>query len=434
MWNPTVRLAAACALVASCSPVRELPGPAPVSPQTLASEALLLVQPPKGPHRVLQGSVRLDARYAVAQAGARLIGDATGSYVQVGGSVVSNGSGNLIANHGAGIISDAGQRYRLTAQVAGADVLPLPGELLPGAGVTVSVRSLLTGAPMALGSTPDDLPVKALWTDPKGQFTLYLPPHEGGIVVEARVQEASGKRSTDPGLTYDLCPPHGASSVAVDEDSAAVCRLLWLSLYHVLRDALSDAPDGLHRRGVLKGAPAFERLAMTARGAGLVSAREDERDAVAARCAEALVGGTDPWRVPVTEAGGTPAMEALLGLIRDTREAATERWRRDPAVFSTWPTLASANAAREKGTPNWEMLKPADLNRFLTDTYLARQLPRPDLAPLLGRETGADATWRQALDALLRSYARDIEADHHQQGSRLRQLIESWRAWEKTAP
>jgi hypothetical protein len=69
-----------------------------------------------------------------------------------------------------------------------------------------------------------------------------LPAAKGGIVVEGRIPDASGQLAQEPGLTCDLCPPHDAAEVTLDEDPAAACRLLWQLLVNLLQDTKRDTP------------------------------------------------------------------------------------------------------------------------------------------------------------------------------------------------
>jgi hypothetical protein len=402
-------LAALFALTAACQAAL---------PPIAEGPTLPLVRPLGTPHRVVTGTVQLDAAYAAAVAGAQLAGEGQDRHVRVGGAVLSNGGGLLLGNHAAGLVNPGVSRLRATRRLLASAA---PGETLPAAGVTVTVRSLLTGLSLPVGTSVDGAPTYIVTTDERGGFTTYLPQPEGGVVFEARVRNAEGQVSKDPGLIYDLCPPQDAASVAVDEDTAAVCRLLWLSLFNVLRDALADTPDGLHRRVALD---AFAPLIQAAMRADLNKATPETFDAVLGRCTEALIGSADPWTVRAGDAG---AMETLVTQLRRTREAATARVREFPSALETWPDFVQTNAERPPGTPAWSLRKPADFNRFLVDAYTARLALQPDLTPLLGPNAGREPAWRDATTALISAQFSAVQENRGGVRERLTQIIEAWR-------
>jgi hypothetical protein len=371
------------------------------------------------------GTVRLDAAYAIAAAGARLARDGDTRIVRVGGTVLSNGGGQLVANNGAGLVSDGANRLRLPTRLLTLDDAPLSGETLPAAGVRISVRSLVTGAPLPVGATASGAHTFTLETDARGRYSVQLPAAEGGIVVEGRIPDASGQLAQDPGLTYDMCPPHDAAEVTLDEDTTAACRLLWQLLFNVLHDAMRDAPDGLHRRAELGAQQPLQPLTQAATRAGLAGGPPARLEAVAARCAEAIIGGADPWRVRVAGDGSAGAMEQFVTLLRRTREAATVKTREAPTALTSWPVLAAANAAREPGKPAWTLRKPADVNRFLSEAYTAHLAPQPDVTELLGPAAGQEPAWRQAATALVVAQFQALGADGAALQAQLVRIVET---------
>jgi hypothetical protein len=110
------------ALTAACSapgPGTPVPGGS-AAPLNSASPAHLTARL----NGLVTGTLRLDAAYAIAVAGARLVEGAGGPYVAVAGAVLSNGGGSLIGNNSAGLVSDGANRWRLPLRLAQAPAGP----------------------------------------------------------------------------------------------------------------------------------------------------------------------------------------------------------------------------------------------------------------------------------------------------------------------
>jgi hypothetical protein len=330
----------------------------------------------------LSGTVRLDAPYAIAVAGARLVSDQGGTFVQAAGTVLSNNGGNVVANQGGRAIDPAAGSLGAPAVpwrlLEVGDVLAI-GEILPAAGVTIQARALATGEVLALGAGEDGADVYALETDATGGFNLYVTPPAGGMVLEARLQDQHKVLVRDPGLIYDVYPrrePAPGQAAIIDEDTAAASALVQQATFGIVRDALADAPDGLHRRGPQADGTPLAAMSRAAVAAGLTTAPEAVREAVARRCAEAMVAATDPWSVRLLTPRDTPAdqrelaMEALVALLRRAREASTVKLRQDASFFERWPNIQAINAAKGPDEPRWVIRKPADLNRFVLEEYV----------------------------------------------------------------
>jgi hypothetical protein len=203
-----------------------------------------MLQAPAGT-RTLAGQVTIDARYAVDQAGARILSNNGSSVVALAGdALIANNAGNLVgsrqggaamatargdllaaglvSDHGGGVISNNGST--LTAKTKRGlldETAPAVGTQLPAAGLLVSAVSLKTHAYVPVGQDPAGQPVYSVFSDGAGAFKLYLPASEAGNVLVV----ANVPGTQDENLVYGGVTPVTATA-KLDEDAQLATRLI----------------------------------------------------------------------------------------------------------------------------------------------------------------------------------------------------------------
>ncbi|MDB5101211.1 MAG: repeat containing protein [Cyanobacteria bacterium RYN_339] len=228
---------AASAKPASVRPSEAAPAK-PVAPQLLQTA---------GDTVALTGDVLLDAAYARAHGakaltgalgldGAQIIGNDGASLANAGGQIVAQGGGNvivpatLITNDGGSLITNDGGSLitndggSIVAQGGGNYALmQADGGTLPAAGMWVSVIDLRTGVALPLGNDAAGNPVRAIYSDAKGHFTVHLP---AAVAKNVRVV-ARAPGQPDPRLHLQVVTPvQGGSALKVDGTNAIATAYL----------------------------------------------------------------------------------------------------------------------------------------------------------------------------------------------------------------
>jgi hypothetical protein len=262
--------------------------PLALAPQTL--------QAPKGASRVLAGTIAVDASYIVASGGGNvvklngqsviagagqvisndggtllskeggaLLARGTGNVISNdggtlitndGGSVISNDGGTLYADdgtsflaRGSGIIAQgggnavAGKVYGLAA--TGTPAVPAVGTRLPAAGILVSVVSLATHKYLPVGVDGAGKPVYAVYSNARGQYTLYLATADASNVVVV----ASARDTSDHRRAYNLLASGNEDRTqTLDEASSIACKFLRRALVNQMKAYTDDPVYGASRR------------------------------------------------------------------------------------------------------------------------------------------------------------------------------------------
>lgn len=364
-------------------PASPSPGPTPTHPPT-ATPAPVLLARPTGEVKLIAGVVRIDATYALA-AGAKLVSNNGAAVLSAGGTLVANNSGNLVSNNGGAILSDHGTGYRLTQADAKA------GEILPAAGMVVTVRSLADGELLPLGTDPAGQPVYEVLTNALGGFELYLPANTATLLVETRFPKATGKAASDPRLAYDLVSDVASDKLVIDEDTALVTRYArqaWTET--ILKFCLVEDSAGLVRE-ISTDASYKEVMIQTiadfraiAKETGLDKAPEASARAAAARISDALIARVALSEIKLSSATWSrwqgpeePAIPALVDVLRQMREAIGAKLAVDPGYFAQQAYVQEVNARRAP-LPPYEIRKAADLNELIINEYLATNRPRAE--------------------------------------------------------
>ncbi|MDB5099872.1 MAG: hypothetical protein JWM80_4293 [Cyanobacteria bacterium RYN_339] len=169
----------------------------------------------------------------VAQGGGNIVAQGGGNIVaQGGGNIVAQGGGNIVAQGGGNIVAQGGGNYRLAqaAELAVSKAQPAFGTTLPTVGTVISVRSMVTGAPVAIGNDDQGRPVYRIYSNLAGQFKLFIPQElKGLVVIEARVPKREDARSI-----YEIVSGMGD----IDEDTAVVAKYLRRSFSNKFRSIL----------------------------------------------------------------------------------------------------------------------------------------------------------------------------------------------------
>ncbi len=357
----------------------------PAAPAADSAPAALLK--PATPSRTLAGVVRIDAAYAFATTGARIITNNGATAIQAAGQVLSNNTGNLIANNSGSLIANnSGSLVGNNGSAYSLAELPAPpalGTILPAAGLVLTARSLRTGEPVSLGVDAAGEPVTAVLTNSAGTFELYVPQAVERLVFEARFP---GEAASDRRLAYDLLPAGAGASLVIDEDTAQVTRYMREALRGTIAkfvltddvettvaDVVDDAAEGL----IAPLTALIREFRGVSGEVGLDRAPPAEVQRVATRMTDVLLAHLDLEAVKLTQAywpdwkgPEEPAIPALIDIMRRVREASTAKLTADAAFFERQPYLAAANAALPAGRPPFAIRKPADLNEFLVQALV----------------------------------------------------------------
>jgi hypothetical protein len=401
---------------------------ATATPALVADAPLDLLVKPPGASALVTGAVRLDASYIVATGAGNILSHNGGAIVAAGagnilshnggavlshnggaivaasagnvishngGALVAAGAGNLLGSGGAGIVaagagnilSHNGGAYRLT-QAAATAAPVATGEVAAAAGVEVAVRSLRTGAYLPVGVDKDGKPVYVVYTNLEGGYALYVPEAEQGQVM---IEAAVARDKKDPRLEYQTL---SGVAAGVDEDATVVTEVLRRSFAMRIRTLLREDDEATaleamlgSSRNRIKDVPGaelafkqvFGQLWRAADAAGL-TAEQDQQVLYnyAYAVTDALLRKFDLAKVQLTpgvywDGVEEPAIPALIQIIRQAREKATERLRANPGFFATLDWFKAVNqrtvAAGRRTTP-WEIKRPADLGPLVTDEFI----------------------------------------------------------------
>lgn len=412
------------------------------APSLLPGEAPRLLRPPAGATTRLVGGVYLDAAYATSQGGAsRLIGPdgATlvgmdggslvgpdGATLVARGRIVATDGGNvavpanligmdgasligidgatligmdgaslvdpdgatLVGPDGASLTGPSGRAYHLT-QAA-------PSELVPAAGMWLSVVDTRTGFTVPLGLDDQGRAVHTIYTDARGGFTVHVAPE---VAAHTRlVARAPGLR--DPHLVLSVFARGGAGPARIDEETARTTNFLRHVLAQRLLAIFTLDPAETEEAAAegLKGDPTpAERMAAALGGTGVAAitdalkrvgalAMPPERQyELALLMADRLLVEIDyehmtlgPIDASYVDPGakaaleGKNALDEVQGFFRRLTAAAAARLegQADPSAwFAARPWLIEANL-RKAPAQRQRLTRPQELGDFVVHEYL----------------------------------------------------------------
>ncbi|MEB3221163.1 MAG: hypothetical protein VKS61_03700 [Candidatus Sericytochromatia bacterium] len=369
------------------------------------------VSRPSAAHREVTGELRVDARHLLELGLGELVSNN-------GARAINFEAGRVVANHGGGVLSNGGAALRLL-QASPGGKLPLLGEELPGAGLTVMAVDPLSGDRVSLGLDDGGLPVMALVTDGAGRFQAYLPPGERPILLMAGPGEA-----VDPRLHLTTLQGASGGPSTLDDDHATatqgirrVTRIAWRRVLD--RPPEEGTPSPLAAPEAEARWQRIQALQRRVRDSGLSS---EARDALAERLADIVLSHVDPtrlvldrslMRVPYDGPDET-TFEACVGVLREARETAVARCRTlageglEPfGYLSARPWAQAASVGRAEP---WRFKRPADLVTFMSEAYLFN--PDLDFPEVSARilEVMADVGGNAAPLLRLEAAIRSIEA------------------------
>ncbi len=418
------------------------PGPALPGPAVTPAPVLDLLMKPAGLTMLVAGAVRLDGSYIVAAGAGNIVAAGAGNIVAAGagnilshnggqvlshngGQIVAAGAGNIISQNGGQIVAagagnllshNGGQLVAAGAGnilshnggqivAAGAGNYALlqasgvqAGEIAPVAGAEVAVRSLRTGQYLPLGVDAAGKPVYVVYTNLAGQYDLYVPASEqGNVMIEANVLRAQRNAR----LEYQNI---SGVDAGIDEDTTLVTQVLRRSLATRLRimfrkadrqaamDSLLGASNsridgaGEGARQLLE--TAFGRIWDVANEVGLTREPDDQvRLTYAFAATDAMLRKFDVNAAKVRpgkwwDGEEEPAIPALVQIVRQAREKATEAMRRDP-LFHTklaWFNAANARAvASKRRAAPYAIERPADLGTLVIEEFIVIDSEDPTL-------------------------------------------------------
>jgi hypothetical protein len=339
---------------------------------------------PPGSSTLVEGSLEIDAGYAVGAGGARLL---DGVVALADNALIANNSGNLISDHGAALISDHGGgligKVKLISDhgsgligkvkyapfgLLEAQAAPRLGDRLPAAGMLVGAIGMADGKPVPIGVDGTGAPAYAIYSNAAGKFALHLP---AALTHNVRLVAFAGD---DPRLAYDLLTaPTGTASRAITEDTALAARYVRLVLTRRLQEAfeLDGAGVGVHVSPALKAIvgealqPALDRIHAASVEAKVPQLSEEGRGLAVQAFGDALASYVDLDKIQLDSLlsgyKGPPALAlpALAEVFKQIDAAAARRLQADPHAFDT---AAWAGGA--------EIRKPADVGYVMVVSYL----------------------------------------------------------------
>lgn len=358
-----------------------IPSPKPSVVATSSPKPTLL----EGPTALLKGKVEIDAYYIVSSKAGTVIANNGASTISLNagtlisdnglglisdnglGLIANNGLG-LIANNGAGLISNNAGTFRLLAE--GGVAL---GTILPVKGMAVFPISLRTG----------EIVAKPVFTDAGGQYTLEVPEAVKGtirIVARVPVAKADDPIAQDPRIQYNLVVDTGKAPQLIDEDSSIMSRYLRASFSNRFKEIMvSTDPDATAASVVqaLGFDPALKSFLVSsvlkvngaAKEAGVPAMTPDEVEALAQRVTDVLLSYVDVAGITVDPAqygkpgSPEPALPGMTDIIRQIRDAATEKMTVDAEHFNTLPLVIEAKWPQT-------IKKPSDVCDFFVDTCM----------------------------------------------------------------
>ena len=386
-----------------------------------ADPASGLLKPPAGEFRAIEGTVHLEAAYAIAHGGASILSSNGASVLQLGdAALISDQGGNLIANNGGGIISDNGgglisdrggglisdqggglianngggltskTKWRLAAE---GDPAPEFGTVVPAAGLALGVVDLATGQLLALGQDAAGRPAHAVVTNAAGGFRVYVPAALMGTVRVVGVP----REGADPGLRSALLSSRLDARIQLDEDTLQVAndvrQIMGSNFFRAITtkeeqvQIITDMFTGLlSERAAADIAAGAKQLVAAYRAAGVPAMSQERQLAIANRLSDVVIAHARleelrslaksrltpiGFLTPATgsEEPGEPALAALGEAMAQIRlrvsavMAAEQRAGRDPAAYFARKPYIQEAAARDK--TSYAIRKPADFSDFL---------------------------------------------------------------------
>jgi hypothetical protein len=362
------------------------------------------------------GELRVDARHVLALGLGRLVSNNGARAITFDAGLTSaSGAGGVVSNSGGNVVSNGGAGLRLLQASPGGE-LPLLGEELPMAGLTVVAVDPVSGERVPLGMDDAGLPVDTVVTDGAGGFKAYLPPGDRPMLLMAGPGEV-----VDPRLHLTTIQGAGPGRTVLDDDHAIITRNIRLVTSQAWRRNL-DAPPAEATLRFAAGPDALARrrhmvaLLRRVRDAALPP---EARDALAGRMADIGLGYADPTRIVLDrslllvpyDGPDETTFEASVGVLREARELAVARCRAlaDEGLepFGYLAARPWAKAANEGRAEPWTFQRPADVITFLGEAYLFN----PDLEfPVVSArilevmaDLGGDARPLLRLEAAIRS-------------------------------
>ncbi|MDB5098274.1 MAG: hypothetical protein JWM80_2695 [Cyanobacteria bacterium RYN_339] len=354
----------------------------------LPAQAPRLVTAPTDAVR-LEGTVQLDANYAVNKAGGKLLlngsakvtapeggklvgtsvisNDGASVVAQGGGNVIVEGAPPMISNDGASIVAQGGGN--IVAQGAGNIVAQGAGNLrsvqavdelavgaqLPAVGMVVQVRTLRDDKRVALGIDPQGKPVYAIYTNLDGKFKLFLPrtvAENVRIVVTPRTKD-------DRRLRYAIMGMANAPA-QVDEDTSQATGYIARAIAGRVQQLIT------HKAAeVAAAAPVFNRDLDAVLNA---AANRDNKvvadaGALAVKVTNTLLAPIDLNAATFEDADGqnVPCLKTITEIMAVTRQNMGTRMT----------GMKDATTELAALLPGTEIKKPADFVSFLVDTQLS---------------------------------------------------------------
>ncbi len=397
------------------------------SPTASAPTGPDVLRRPAGPGIELEGTIALDARYALGTGGVFISDQGGGLIAGRGGAFISDQGGGLIANAGAnlidrsgagilshhgaglttkvkfisdqggGLIAEPGGGYRL-AGLAGVFDAARPGrgllaaegarhEARPVGGMAVGVISLLDGAYLPLGVDAAGEAVHFVYADAEGRFKVYVPPR----LAKSALVVSCVPGTDDPRLAVDLVASiRPRADLMVDDGTTVVTGYLRRAVTSRMVESLDPDPckPPLTVPDDNSSSAAFAIVVDTYRDvfdAAYLALPRPSRMRVLARFAEVAIAGTDFDEVDIMPRFGKHstargrALPALTRILRDMEAAAATRLEAKPTFFDDQPYLVAANQARGSGPP-FVIRKPSDLTELMVATYFTTH----DLETLAG--------------------------------------------------
>jgi hypothetical protein len=252
----------------------------------------------------------------------------------------------------------------------------------------------------------------SVYSDAAGAFKIYLPKSIVGKNVRVVAQVPN---SQDTRLAYNLVTSFGGTDTGViSEDTAVVSGMLreaFVSRLERLFEQNQSAEGGFESllpagAGALAG-PMLKDLNDAITAGKVAELDPVRRRALARKTADQLLAFVDLSTVEMPT-GGAKVVPALVAVLREVREAATNKMRADADYFTKQEVLISANAGLSADQA-FTIKKPADLNDFLLRHVMA-QVDREKVVAGINAVLGAVSvpldrkdTVNAAMDSLLKA-------------------------------
>lgn len=368
---------------ASLDPAASAPAPGLVKPgdATRTITATLVID--AGYATTVAAGRMLDGTLAVGPLGASLVGNHGASAISTtAGAIPSNGGAGILGNNGGSVFGGPAV-WRLLAEPAA----PALGTLAPVAGMAVRVYDPADGTALALGQDASGQPVYEVLTGAGGRFEVYPPAARAGNVVVA----ATVPGNDDGRLQYHLVAPTVALADALDEDTSRTSLTLQRGLarsFWIMSDPApnpADATVDFSEDPTEIAAVTRGRQALKAEAGKLHLDRLSKADhlKLAGRMADAVLARVDVASARLVKKPGPlaydgpdeRAFDALVAVLRATREAVTARMRElaaggeDPfAWFAARDYVVTAGSRR--GQP-YQFKRPVDVVDFMLEAFIA---------------------------------------------------------------